>query len=58
MKEKAYNSRGREKDELTQALKSYSDYAFPNDETCLPRELYAFSFMIFNYFCRHAFNSS
>ena len=33
MKDKADNSRGREKDELTQAYKSYADYAFPNDET-------------------------
>ena len=29
MKEKAENSRGRGKDELTQAYKSYADYAFP-----------------------------
>ena len=29
MKKKAENSRGRGKDELTQAYKSYSDYAFP-----------------------------
>ena len=28
MKEKANNSRGRGKDELTQAYKSYADYAF------------------------------
>ena len=28
MKEKAENSRGRGKDELTQAYKSYADYAF------------------------------
>ena len=37
MKDKADNSRGREKYELTQAYKSYSDYAFPNNETCHPR---------------------
>ena len=29
MKEKAENSRGRGKDELTQSYKSYADYAFP-----------------------------
>ena len=29
MKDKADNSRGREKYELTQAYKSYADYAFP-----------------------------
>ena len=28
MKEKAENSRGRGKDELTKAYKSYADYAF------------------------------
>ena len=33
MKDKAENSRGRKKDEFTQAYKSYADYAFPNDET-------------------------
>ena len=37
MKDKADNSRGWEKYELTQAYKSYSDYAFPNDDTCNPR---------------------
>ena len=34
MRDKADNSRGREKDEFTQAYKSYADYALPNDETC------------------------
>ena len=29
MKDKADNSRGKEKDELTQAYKSYADYVFP-----------------------------
>ena len=33
MKDKAENSRGREKYELTQSYKSYADYAFPNNET-------------------------
>ena len=37
MKDKAYNSRGRGNNELTQAYKSYSDYAFPNNETRHPR---------------------
>ena len=37
MKDKADNSRGKKKDELTQAYKSYADYAFPNNETCHPR---------------------
>ena len=37
MKDKSYNSRGRGKDELTQAFKSYADYAFPNNETHHPR---------------------
>ena len=37
MKDKADNSHGSEKYELTQAYKSYSDYAFPNYETCHPR---------------------
>ena len=37
MKDKADNSSGMGKDELTQSYKSYSDYAFPNDETCHPR---------------------
>ena len=36
MKDKVDNSRGREKDELNQAEKSYADYAFTNDETCHP----------------------
>ena len=33
MKDKAENSRGRVKDELTQAYKSYADYAFPKKQT-------------------------
>ena len=33
MKEKAENSRGRVKDELTQAYKSYADYAFTDKQT-------------------------
>ena len=37
MKEKAENSRGRGKDELTQAYKSYADYAFPEKQTRHPR---------------------
>ena len=37
MKEKAENSRGRGKDELTQAYKSYADYVYPNKETRHPR---------------------
>ena len=37
MKEKAQNSRGRGKDELTQAYKSYADYAFPEKQTRHPR---------------------
>ena len=37
MKDKAYNSRGRGKYELTQAYKSYADYAFPKKETRHPR---------------------
>ena len=37
MKEKADNSRGRGKYELTQAKKSYADYAFPEKQTCHPR---------------------
>ena len=37
MKDKAYNSRGRKKDELTQDYKSYADYAFPNNKNCHPR---------------------
>ena len=37
MKDKADNSRGRKKCDLTQAYKSYADYAFPNDETHHPR---------------------
>ena len=36
MKDKADNSCGRKKYELTQAYKSYADYAFPNDETRHP----------------------
>ena len=37
MKEKAENSRGRGKDELTQTYKSYDDYAFPEKQTRHPR---------------------
>ena len=37
MKKKAENSRGRGKDELTQAYKSYADYAFPEKQTRHPR---------------------
>ena len=37
MKDKVDNSRGRKKDELTQAYKSYAGYAFHNDETCFTR---------------------
>ena len=37
MKDKADNSCGRKKYELTQAYKSYADYAFPNYETRHPR---------------------
>ena len=37
MKDKAENSRGRGKDELTQAYKSYADYAFPEKQTRHPR---------------------
>ena len=36
MKFTADKSRGRKKDELTQAYKSYADYPFPNNETCNP----------------------
>ena len=37
MKDKADNSRGRKKDELTQAYKLYADYAITNDKTHHPR---------------------
>ena len=37
MKEKAENSRGRGKDELTQDYKSYADYAFQEKQTRHPR---------------------
>ena len=37
IKDKVDNSCERGKDELTQAYKSYADYAFPNDETSHPR---------------------
>ena len=37
MKDKAENSREREKGELTQSYKSYADYAFPKKETRHPR---------------------
>ena len=36
-KDKTDNSNGRKTGELTQAYKSYADYAFSNDETCYPR---------------------
>ena len=36
MKDKTDNSRGKKKYELTQAYKSYADYAFTNDETFHP----------------------
>ena len=34
MEDKADNSRGRKKYELTQSYQSYDDYAFPNNGTC------------------------
>ena len=37
MKNKAENSRGRGKDELTEAYKLYADYAFPEKQTRHPR---------------------
>ena len=37
MKDKAENSRGRGKDELTQDYKSYADYEFTEKETRHPR---------------------
>ena len=37
MKNKADNSRGKKKDELTQAYKSYADYAFRNNKNRHPR---------------------
>ena len=37
MKDKAENSRGREKYELTQSYKSCDDYVFTNNETRHPR---------------------
>ena len=46
MKDKADNSRGRGKYELTQAYK-YADYAFPNDETRHPCCKNAADFVIF-----------
>ena len=33
MKDNSHHSRGRENDGLTQAYKSYADYAFPKNET-------------------------
>ena len=36
MKDKAENSCEREKGVLTQAYKSYADYAFPEKQTCHP----------------------
>ena len=41
MKDKADNSRGREKYESNQAYKSYADYEFPNNDTRHPRCKYA-----------------
>ena len=37
MKDKAENAHGKGKNELTQAYKSYADYAFPEKQTCHPR---------------------
>ena len=37
IKDRAENSRGRGKDVLTQAYKSYADYAFPGKKTCHQR---------------------
>ena len=37
MKEIAHNSRGKEKDELNRAYKSYADYEFPKKKTRHPR---------------------
>ena len=37
MKQKVENSRGRGKDELTQAYKSYDEYSFPDKQTRHPR---------------------
>ena len=37
MKDKAENSRGSKKVEVTQAYKPYADYSFPMKETCHPR---------------------
>ena len=37
MKDKADNPRGRRKYELTQSYESYSDYAFPTNESRHPR---------------------
>ena len=36
MKDKSENSRGMKTDELTQAYKSYAEYAFPKKETRHP----------------------
>ena len=36
-KDKSENSRGRGKDELNQAYKSYADHSFTEKETCHPR---------------------
>ena len=46
MKEKAENSRGRGKDELTQAWKSYAEYAFPERQTRCPRCEYAADYVL------------
>ena len=43
---KAENSRGSKKDELTQAYKSYADYAFPNNGTCHPHFENAADFVV------------
>ena len=51
MKDKADNSRGREKDYLTQAYKSYAEYVFPNDETCHPRCKNAKEFLDYHRIC-------
>ena len=47
MKDKADNSRGRRKDELTQAYKSYSDYVFTKNETRHPRCENAADYILF-----------
>ena len=47
MKDKSDHSRGREKDKLTQAYKSYADQAHPKDETCHPRCENALDYVLF-----------